>query len=83
MRAMKTNEEIQAAIDEGLAVFTAHFHVGGSTVFLGQTWEDGGFSVDDNGNPKCDHKGNAVSLWSTRSIDPTADDAICREWYGE
>lgn len=50
-----------------MAKFYAHMHTGECIEFEGQCWEDGGFSTDADGNPKCDHRGNTVAKFSVES----------------
>lgn len=79
---MTISKAMQAAIAEGLSVFFASTHVGGRYEFLANNWEEGGFSVDSEGNPKCDAAGNTVARYSVRPIDRKIDADLCREWYG-
>lgn len=78
-----TTESIEAAINEGLVYFWASLHVGGTTAFLGHSWEDGGFSTDEAGNPVSDVRGNAVAKHSTEQINPAnaAHVRQAEEWY--
>jgi hypothetical protein len=53
--------------------YWAHMHVGHSIEFVGDSWEEGGFRVDDAGNPVRDPRGNTVAGWDTREV--SAEDA--------
>jgi hypothetical protein len=78
------NESWEAAIAEGLAYFHAHMHVGHSVSFVAQTWEDGGFTVDDEGNPRRDVKGNTVAQYAVERLDASSPTHVAQveEWYG-
>lgn len=78
-----TCESWQAAEREGLRFFWAWRHVGGTRQFVGQSWEDGGFHVDDEGNPTCDSRGNSLAKHTVEELDPTNEQHVAQvnEWY--
>lgn len=83
MAAINQSESFQAAVNEGLSYFWASRHVGGSIEFVGSSWEDGGFSVDDEGNPVSDVRGNTVAKFLVEELDSAcaAHVAQCDEWF--
>ena len=78
------NEAFEAAKAEGLCFFWASLHVGHSVQFVGRSWEDGGFSVDDEGNPVRNAKGNKVARFRVETLDDQCDAHVyqANEWYG-
>lgn len=74
---------IQAAVEQGVKVFAAKTHVGGAVEFLGYSWEEAGYNVDELGNPRTDSKGNTVATFSAVEFDPasTAHQKLAQEWY--
>ncbi len=84
MTVTNTSKAIEAAKAEGLSFFWASMHVGGSTQFVGQSWEDGGFRVDADGNPAKDSRGNTVASCRAEAIDPENAQHVAQveEWYG-
>jgi len=78
------NQAVEAATAEGLAYFWANMHTGHAIAFVGQSWEDGGFRVNGDGEPTKDARGNTVATFTSDEIDPTnaAHVAQCEEWYG-
>jgi hypothetical protein len=77
-------ESWEAAKSEGLAYFWANMHLGNSIAFVAQSWEDGGFAVDKDGNPTRDVRGNTVANHKVEQLDSTnaAHVAQVEEWYG-
>lgn len=69
---------------EGLVYFWAAMHVGDAGEFLGHSWEDGGFSVDSEGNPTRDSRGNTVGKFSVEQLDETNAAHVCQveKWWG-
>jgi hypothetical protein len=63
--------------------FWAFTHVGTTIVYAGDSWEEGGFSVDEAGNPDRDANRNTVASYSVDDLDPTsdADVALIRNAY--
>ena len=83
--ATKAQEAKMAeAREEGLAYFSATLHVGGRISFVGNSWEDGGFSINDEGSPVRDSRGNTVATSRVEELDPsnTSHVALCEEWWG-
>jgi hypothetical protein len=78
------SDSLQAATVEGMSFFWAHMHVGHSTQFVGQCWEDGGFGTDDEGNPVRDCNGNSVAKFSVEDLDAANAQHVnqVNEWYG-
>ena len=78
-----TTPAFDLATAEGLSYFRATRHVGGSIAFVGHCWEDGGFSVNDAGEPTRDVTGNTVATFTVEALDPTntAHRDQCEEWY--
>jgi len=74
----------KAANAEGLKFYRAHMHVGHTVQFVGDSWEYGGFSVDDDGNPGSDVKGNSVAKFEVEELDDANADHRIKvdEWYG-
>lgn len=85
MKTAIKNESFEAAKKEGLSFFWASMHVGDSVQFVGQSWEEGGFSVDSEGNPVSDVKGNAVAKHSVETLSDANKQHVsqCEEWYGK
>lgn len=77
-------ESWEAAAAEGLSYFWAQMHVGHPVAFVGQEWSDGGFNVDDNGEPKTDVNGNTVASFSAETLDASNPAHVkqVEEWYG-
>lgn len=73
----------EAATAEGLAFFLATMHAGHSIQFVGQSWEEGGFFVNDDGTPRGDSRGNTVATHTTEALDPANPQHVAqvREWY--
>jgi len=85
MTTTKTkNQAVEAATAEGLAYFWANMHTGHTISFIGQSWEDAGFRVNDDGEPTKDARGNTVASSTAEKIDAAnaAHVAQCEEWYG-
>lgn len=61
--------------------FWAHMHVGHSVSFLGDSWGDGGFSTDSDGNPTRDGNRNTVANYSVTEADATDDVDLIRDAY--
>ena len=83
-----TTTAVDAAIAEGLSVFSARVHTEGDVrEWLGHSWEEGGYrvAIDDDGNetPLSDVRGNTVATWSVATIDPAspAHQRLCQVWY--
>lgn len=78
------SEAFEAAEKEGLSYFWFHRHIGGSSDFVGTCWEDGAITVDEDGNPKCDWRGNSIAKYSAEKLDVTNKDhlAAVEVWYG-
>lgn len=61
------------------AILWAHMTVGHSTgTFFSDSgrWEDHGFTVDDDGNPISDVRGNTVGNYSAEAFDPEDNDHV-------
>lgn len=61
------------------SIFWAHTHVGHDTgEFFADfdSWEEAGFSEDDNGNPVTDCRGNTVAKFSREDFDPSNSDHV-------
>ena len=85
METTKAQEAKMAeAREEGFSFFWARTHTGNTSQFVGQTWEDGGFRVNDDGEPVKDSRGNSVASSKVEELDPTnaAHLAQCEEWWG-
>lgn len=85
MTATKTQEAKMAeAREEGMVFFWAKMHVGGVVKFVGQSWEDGGFCVDEEGEPTRDSRGNTVASSKVEQLDPANAEHVaqCEEWWG-
>ena len=63
--------------------FFAHMHIGHSTEFVGDSWMDGGFSVDAEGNPTTDHNGNSVANYSVTEVEPDDWQSLRDAYAGE
>lgn len=66
------------AMEEGLSFFTSNTHTNPDYVsFVGQSWEDGGFTVDENGNPK------GAASFKVEQLDATNEQHVnqVHEWY--
>lgn len=49
--------------------FLARLHVSPYPIeFVGYTWQEGGFSVDESGNPVTDPRGNTVATYLSRPL---------------
>ena len=63
--------------------FTAFTNVCGKEIrFVGNTWEDGGFQTDADGNPIRDVRGNTISRFAVAEIDER-DSAQLLKAFGE
>lgn len=84
METTTKSESWEAATAEGLSYFWAHMHVGHSIAFVAQSWEDGGFHINDEGNPTRDTRGNTVANYSVAQLDSSNRDHVAQveEWYG-
>jgi len=73
-------EQAQA---EGLSFFWAHMHVGHTCQFVGNSWEDGGFTTDDDGSPAHDTLGNTVAKFSVEGLDSSNAQHVeqVKEWW--
>lgn len=73
-----------AAVAEGLAYMWARTHTNPDTMaFVGPNWEDGGFIVDDAGNPRADIRGGTIAAYGREELDASDKyhvDQVC-EWY--
>lgn len=85
LTTLNQNKAFTAAKNEGLSFFWANMHVGGAVQFVGNSWEDGGFSVNDAGEPVSDVRGNTVASHSVETLDAGNKQHVsqCEEWYGE
>ena len=74
---------IREAKAEGLKFFWARMHVGHTIRFIGSSWEDGGFSANENGEPERDAKGNTVAQFRVEELDEGNDEHAdqASEWY--
>jgi hypothetical protein len=82
---MKTKSKaFDQAVAEGLSYFWARMHVGHVIAFVGQTWEDGGFTTNDDTEPTSDPNGNTVAKFTCEVLDPSDADHVkqVEEWYG-
>jgi hypothetical protein len=78
------NIALTAAHAQGCRVFYASLHVGGgSTEWIANSWEESGYSVNADGEPVSDVRGNTVAKFEVREIDPNNSDDLARvnEWY--
>lgn len=74
----------EAAMADGcLWYFWAHMHVGHTIAFVNYGWEEGGFSVDADGFPVRDSRGNTVAKYTVEELDPecAAHVAQVEAWY--
>ena len=78
------NIALTAAHAQGCRVFYALLHVGfNPQEWIATSWEESGYSVNAEGEPVSDVRGNTVSRFEVREIDPTdsEDLAMVNEWY--
>lgn len=77
-------ESWQAAEREGLSFFWVWRHVGGSSQFVGQSWEDGGFHTNDDGDPVTDGRGNTIAKFTVEQLDHANPQHVAQveEWWG-
>ena len=61
--------------------FWAFTHVGNVTEFVGDSWSDAGFDVDEAGNPTHDANRNTVANWSVSDVDTREHHALIRDAY--
>lgn len=75
----------EQAVAEGLRYFWAHLYTGETVKFVGQTWEDGGFTADpdETDRPLYDGRGNTVRSFSIENLNPddAAHVAQVAEWW--
>ncbi len=81
---VQKSESWKAAEQEGLCFFWAFMHVGRTIQFVGQSWEDGGFTTDDEGDPVSDVRGNTVASSSVEKLDSANNQHVeqVAEWWG-
>jgi len=66
-----------------MMILWASTHIGGtygSGEFVSESWEDAGFTVDSDGNPTHDPRGNTIAKYTSQEFDPDTDlhvDLIC------
>ena len=84
VKKIEKSESWKAAIEYGCRFFWAHTHVGNSIQFVGQSWEDGGFYTDEDGDPTRDWHGNTVAGFSVDDLDARCESHVeeVTEWYG-
>jgi len=51
--------------------------------FVGNCWKDGGFFIDEDGDPKCDYLGNSVSRHTITEIDERDADLLAQAYSGD
>lgn len=61
--------------------FWAHMHVGHTMSWAGDSWEEGGFDVDPDGNPTHDPKRNTVAGYSADPVELPEDAGLVRDAY--
>lgn len=83
MSATETKKAFAVAKSEGLSFFKARMHVGHSVKFVAQSWEDGGFHVNDEGEPRRDPQGNTVATFSVEELDQANSEHVsqCEKWF--
>lgn len=64
-----------------MKVFSAKT-VAGSITFVGETWEEGGFTEDDGG-PVCDVRGNSVRSWDVCDINSEHAHLMLKAYTGD
>lgn len=72
-----------SAKSEGLSFFWAHMHAGHTVKFVGHSWEDGGFNVNAEWEPRSDSRGNTVAKFKVEDLDAKNKEHVnqCEEWY--
>ena len=77
------NVALNAARAQGCRVFWTLFHVRGRAEWVGTSWEESGYSVNADGEPVSDSRGNTVAKFEVCEIDPTDSEhlAMVNEWY--
>lgn len=80
---MTVSKAFEQAKIEGLSFFWVNRHVGGTSRFVGQSWEEGGFTVDEEGNPVRDSHGNTIAKFTVETLDESNPQhfAQVEEWY--
>lgn len=79
-----SHEAFDVAKAQGFSFFWAWTHTGNVITFAGQSWDDGCFRVNDNGDPTHDCNGNTVAKYKIEELkaDHPEHLAQCEEWYG-
>lgn len=64
--------------------YEAFLHISPSPIrFIGNCWEDGGFSANESGEPLCDVRGNTVAGFSVRDLTPADDLLLAAAYAGD